>query len=327
MAKRLLDKGADPTVQETYGPYKQQTLLMVAAENGHDAMVKLLLEAGANPNLKSTGFRPHGGMKYFSRTPLSLAAENGDEAVTSLLLNQKHIQANLKDNAGRTPFYYALVNGHIYVANKLMLSGGSFTGEKLEPDRYFNRQSPRMPAEQQDLVWIRGLDKATIEVERDVAEQSMLIKSMLQLIGNGSSSQENPIQLPYANGTILRKVFRWCKQHRDTRTTTRRIRSLQTKEWDQNYMQVNRAHVMEITQAAWYLGIDRLWRLGCKIVALEMRDQSAEEKIREYLNITNNFTLELKAEICLQYVWPTDGRCRATEMLTWAFGQPSLFQL
>lgn len=30
----------------------------------------------------------------------------------------------------------------------------------------------------------------------------MLIKSMLQLIGNGSSSQENPIQLPYVCTTL-----------------------------------------------------------------------------------------------------------------------------
>lgn len=37
-----------------------------------------------------------------------------------------------------------------------------------------------------------------------------------------------------------------------------------------------------------------------------MRDKSAKEKIREYLNITNNFTLELKAEICLQYVCVAD---------------------
>lgn len=38
--------------------------------------------------------------------------------------------------------------------------------------------------------------------ERDVAEKSVLIKSMLQLIGDGSSSQESPIQLPYVCTTL-----------------------------------------------------------------------------------------------------------------------------
>jgi ankyrin repeat protein len=54
-----------------------QTPLSWAAENGRDAVVRLLLEAGADVEAKDT--------KY-GRTPLSRAAANGRDAVVRLLL-------------------------------------------------------------------------------------------------------------------------------------------------------------------------------------------------------------------------------------------------
>ena len=58
----------------TYG----QTPLSWAAQNGHEAVVKLLLEKGADVESKSSN----------GRTPLSWAAENGHEAVVKLLLEK-----------------------------------------------------------------------------------------------------------------------------------------------------------------------------------------------------------------------------------------------
>ena len=52
-------------------------LLLSAAQKGHAAVVKLLLETGkANPDLTD----------WSGRTPLSWAAENGHEVVVKLLL-------------------------------------------------------------------------------------------------------------------------------------------------------------------------------------------------------------------------------------------------
>jgi ankyrin repeat protein len=54
------------------------TPLLYAAENGHEAVVKLLLEQGAELETKDLD----------GRTPLSRAVENGHEAVVKLLVEK-----------------------------------------------------------------------------------------------------------------------------------------------------------------------------------------------------------------------------------------------
>jgi ankyrin repeat protein len=79
----LLENGHDPNFKDTNG----RTPLSWAAENGHEAVVKLLLEKGAELESKDN---EHG------RTPLSWAAENGHEAVVKLLL-EKGAELESKD--------------------------------------------------------------------------------------------------------------------------------------------------------------------------------------------------------------------------------------
>jgi hypothetical protein len=81
---------------------KNQSPLLRAAEIGHKAVVKLLLENGAQ--LESKG-------GYYSQMPLSWAAENGHEAVVKLLL-EKGAQLESKSDYGQTPLSYAAANGH-----------------------------------------------------------------------------------------------------------------------------------------------------------------------------------------------------------------------
>jgi ankyrin repeat protein len=75
VVKLLLEKGADMEYKSNSG----WTPLWRAAEMGHEAVVKLLLEKGADVESK-------GG--YYGLTPLSWAAENGYEAVVKLLLEK-----------------------------------------------------------------------------------------------------------------------------------------------------------------------------------------------------------------------------------------------
>ena len=85
----LLDKNANVDSKDT----KYRTPLSLAAENGHEAVVKLLLDKNADVESKDD---EHG------QTPLSLAAENGHEAVVKLLLD-KNADVESKDKNDRTP--------------------------------------------------------------------------------------------------------------------------------------------------------------------------------------------------------------------------------
>ncbi|RYP18551.1 hypothetical protein DL765_003836 [Monosporascus sp. GIB2] len=91
-----------------------QTLLFQAVQTGHMAIVKLLLENGADPETR----------KDFSQTPLLLAARNGHEAVVKLLLENGANLETKDDNHGQTPLSWAAEKGHEAVV-KLLLEKGA----------------------------------------------------------------------------------------------------------------------------------------------------------------------------------------------------------
>ena len=102
----LLQNGHELNAKDSY----YQTPLSWAAKNGHEAVVKLLLEKDAE--LESDR----------GRTPLSLAAEKGHEAIVKLLL--KNAELEPKDFHGRTSLTWAAKYGHLVVV-KLLLEKGA----------------------------------------------------------------------------------------------------------------------------------------------------------------------------------------------------------
>jgi ankyrin repeat protein len=87
------------------------TALLWAARNGHETVVKLLLSrSGVDADSRDPG----------GRTPLSHAVERGHKAVGKLLVERDDVEADSKDNWGRTPLWYASEQGHKVVVKLLV---------------------------------------------------------------------------------------------------------------------------------------------------------------------------------------------------------------
>ncbi len=94
---------------------KGLTPLIIAAKNGKDEVVRLLLEAGAEKEAKSNG----------GFTPLSAAAYHGHDAVVRLLL-EAGADKEATDEWGQTPIIWAYRFGREAVV-QLLLEAGSET--------------------------------------------------------------------------------------------------------------------------------------------------------------------------------------------------------
>ncbi|KAG7121012.1 Ankyrin repeat domain-containing protein 50 like [Verticillium longisporum] len=105
VVRRLLGAGADTDTPDMSG----DTPLIVAARNGKIAMLKLLLEGGADPDIRDW---------RRGQTALSLAAEAGHDGMVDLLCLHG-ATASLADDHGMTPMAHALENNHEGVARKL----------------------------------------------------------------------------------------------------------------------------------------------------------------------------------------------------------------
>jgi ankyrin repeat protein len=154
----LLKGGLDPDVRNNC----RRTPLSFAAENGYEAVVKLLLNAGTvNPDIRASGaydepYRERTPLslaagnghetyyKHKGRTPLSFAAENGHLSIVELLLATGEVEPDSKctgdgeDFKGRTPLAFAAANGHEAVVKLLLATG------KVDPDSYSLEGGSRM---------------------------------------------------------------------------------------------------------------------------------------------------------------------------------------
>jgi len=113
----LLKNGHEPDIKDIYG----RTPLSWTAKNGHESVVKLLLEKyNVDQDSKDS----------MGRTPLSLAAENGREEVVTLLLAKDGVDVNAMDKYGQTPLSWAAANGQEAVLKLLLTRDGVDPGSK-----------------------------------------------------------------------------------------------------------------------------------------------------------------------------------------------------
>jgi ankyrin repeat protein len=100
--------------------YYEQALLQLAADSGHNAMLALLLNKGANIETRSSG--------YNSGTALHIATSTGNHPAVQLLL-EKGANVNAADNRRLTPLMHAAEMGNETIVN-LMLQYGAATEVK-----------------------------------------------------------------------------------------------------------------------------------------------------------------------------------------------------
>jgi len=105
----LLDEGLSPDSRD-----EGSTPLYTAAAQGEQALVRLLLAAGADPNLRS-GDDTEG-------TPLCAAACHGQMEIVRALLAQG-ADPNLREDDRWSPLRWAASHGHEQVARELLAAG------------------------------------------------------------------------------------------------------------------------------------------------------------------------------------------------------------
>ncbi|KAI1406667.1 E3 ubiquitin ligase SCF complex, Skp subunit [Hypoxylon fuscum] len=158
-------------------------------------------------------------------------------------------------------------------------------------------------------IRLQSNDNIKIDVEKAVAERSLLIKNMLDDLGPNAEGQTIPI--PNVTEPVLRKVIEWCEHHRNDPPATNedesdnRKKTTDIDEWDQKFMQVDQEMLFEIILASNYLDIKALLDVGCKTVANMIKGKSPEE-IRKTFNITNDFTPEEEEQIRRENEWAED---------------------
>jgi ankyrin repeat protein len=113
----LLKNIHDSDVKDTY----DRTPLSRAAEKGYEAVVRLLLEKGADVELRDV---------EYDRPPLSWAAEKGQREVVELLLQQTGVVADSKDSSDRTPLSWAAEKGQREVVELLLQQTGVVADSK-----------------------------------------------------------------------------------------------------------------------------------------------------------------------------------------------------
>ncbi|KAF1769981.1 hypothetical protein GCK72_001798 [Caenorhabditis remanei] len=92
------------------------TPLHLAAQSGHDSLVRMLLNQGVQVDATST---------TMNVIPLHLAAQQGHIAVVGMLLSRSTQQQHAKDWRGRTPLHLAAQNGHYEMVSLLIAQGSN----------------------------------------------------------------------------------------------------------------------------------------------------------------------------------------------------------
>ncbi|CAG8523803.1 12349_t:CDS:2 [Ambispora leptoticha] len=162
-------------------------------------------------------------------------------------------------------------------------------------------------SEQIQKVTLKSRDEKVYKVDVAVASRSILLKNMIEDVGESDQA----IPLPNVDEKVLKKVLEWCEHHINDPLPTsdeesqRRHNHAEIDDWDQKFLNVEQDLLFEIILAANYLDIKPLLDVGCKTVANMIKGKTPDE-IRKMFNIVNDFTKEEEEQIRKENEWAED---------------------
>ncbi|XP_062039044.1 S-phase kinase-associated protein 1-like [Lepus europaeus] len=156
-------------------------------------------------------------------------------------------------------------------------------------------------------IKLQRSDGEIFEVDVEIAEQSVTIKTMLEDLGMDDEADDDLVPLPNVNAAILKKVIQWCTHHKDDPPPpeddeNKEKRTDDVPVWDQEFLKVDQGTLFELILAANYLDIKGLLDDTCKTVANMIKGKTPEE-IRKTFNIKNDFTEEAAAQVRKENQW------------------------
>jgi len=153
----------------------------------------------------------------------------------------------------------------------------------------------------EEKVQLRSSDDEMFDVELDVANQSQMIRNMIEDTGTDSF-----IPLPNVSSKILAKVIEYCKYHVTAQSAGEGEKASageeDLKNWDTEFVKVDQSTLFDLILAANYLNIKNLLDLTCLTVANMIKGKTPEE-IRKTFNIKNDFTPEEEEEVKRENQW------------------------
>ncbi|THU55448.1 hypothetical protein C4D60_Mb11t06650 [Musa balbisiana] len=150
-------------------------------------------------------------------------------------------------------------------------------------------------------IKLRSSDGEVFEVEEAVAMESQTIKHVIE-----DDCADGGITLYNVTSDILVKVIEYCKKHVDAAVGSF-IKALgvvdkDLESWDAEFVNVDLATLVDISNAANYLNIEGLLDLTTQAIADNIKGKKPQE-IREIFNIKNEFTPEDEERVREENSW------------------------